>query len=102
MTKEMESLRQENKRMKDERTEGATSQQTKPTQTEDVELEEVNLTEESIDPKTHYTLQFLRRSVFYFLTDKENCSYHLKSIERLLEFSEGEREAIERGRLGKG
>lgn len=61
-------------------------------------LEEVNLQEETVDPKTHYTLQFLRRSVYYYLIDKENRTYHLKSIERLLEFNEVEREAIGHGR----
>ena len=39
----------------------------------------------------HYTYQFLRRSVYYFLTDKDNSAYHLKSIQRLLEFTDREK-----------
>ena len=38
----------------------------------------------------HYTYQFLRRSVYYYITDKENRAYHLRSIQRLLEFSDAE------------
>ena len=42
------------------------------------------------------TYQFLRRSIYYFLTDKENKDYHLRSIERLLQFSDGEMMIIDR------
>ena len=42
------------------------------------------------------TYQFLRRSVYYFLTDISNRPYHLKSIERLLQFTEGEKQIIDR------
>ena len=41
------------------------------------------------------TYQFLRRSIYYYLTDKDNKDYHLKSIERLLQFSEGEKQVID-------
>ena len=41
------------------------------------------------------TYQFLRRSIYYLLTDKDNRDYHLKSIQRLLNFTEGEREIID-------
>ena len=46
------------------------------------------------DNKIHYTFQFLRRSIFYFITDKENSAYHLRSIQRLLEFSDVELSTI--------
>ena len=42
------------------------------------------------DNSLHYTYQFLRRSIYYYITDKDNRAYHLKSIQRLLEFSEAE------------
>ena len=41
------------------------------------------------------TYQFLRRSIYYFLTDKDNKEYHLNSIQRLLHFSAGERQIID-------
>ena len=41
------------------------------------------------------TYEFLRRSIYYFLTDKENKAYHLKCIERLLQFTEGEKQIID-------
>jgi len=50
--------------------------------------------ESTCDNKIHYTYQFLKRSIYYFITDKENSAYHLKSIQRLLEFSDLERNAI--------
>ena len=46
--------------------------------------------ESTCDNKIHYTYQFLRRSVYYYITDRENRAYHLKSIQRLLEFSDAE------------
>ena len=50
-----------------------------------------NKSEESTcDNNIHYTYQFLRRSIYYYITDKENRSYHLRSIQRLLEFSDAE------------
>ena len=45
---------------------------------------------DSSDNSLHYTYQFLRRSIYYYITDKDNRAYHLKSIQRLLEFSEAE------------
>lgn len=42
--------------------------------------------------------QFLKRSVYYFLTDKENREYHLQCIQRLLQFTEGEKQVIDRHR----
>ncbi len=45
------------------------------------------------------TYQFLRRSVYYFLTDVTNRPYHLKSIERLLQFTEGEKQIIDRHKV---
>lgn len=50
--------------------------------------------ESTCDNKIHYTYQFLKRSIYYFITDKENSAYHLKSIERLLEFNDTERSVI--------
>ena len=65
-------------------------------------LEDVSLADEvRTDEKVHFTYQFLRRSIFYFLTDKENSGYHLRCMERLLEFTEGERAAIESSRGAK-
>merc|ERR1719222_986597 len=65
-------------------------------------LEDVSLADEvRTDEKGHFTYQFLRRSIFYFLTDKENSGYHLRCMERLLEFTEGERAAIETSRGAK-
>ena len=65
-------------------------------------LEDVSLADEvRADEKVHFTYQFLRRSIFYFLTDKENSGYHLRCMERLLEFTEGERAAIESSRGAK-
>ena len=46
--------------------------------------------ESTCDNKIHYTYQFLRRAIYYYITDKENRAYHLKSIQRLLEFSDAE------------
>ena len=46
--------------------------------------------ESTCDNKIHYTYQFLRRSIYYYITDKENRAYHLRSIQRLLEFSDAE------------
>merc|ERR1712130_1051707 len=55
-------------------------------------LEDVSLADEvRTDEKVHFTFQFLRRSIYYFLTDKENSGYHLRCMERLLEFTDGER-----------
>eukprot|EP00092_Neocalanus_flemingeri_P005608 GFUD01006040.1.p1 GENE.GFUD01006040.1~~GFUD01006040.1.p1 ORF type:complete len:437 (+),score=93.08 GFUD01006040.1:239-1549(+) len=54
--------------------------------------------ESTCDNKIHYTYQFLKRSIFYFITDKENSAYHLKSIERLLEFSDTERSVINKSK----
>ena len=42
------------------------------------------------DDKIHFTYQFLRRAIYYYITDKDNRAYHLKSIQRLLEFSDAE------------
>ena len=69
----------------------------------DTKLEDISLSEDRGGPedKVHFTFQFLRRSIFYFLTDLQNSSYHLRSIERLLEFSDGERGVIDRVRGGK-
>ena len=50
--------------------------------------------EATCDNKIHYTYQFLRRSIYYYITDKDNRAYHLKSIQRLLEFSEAELSTI--------
>ena len=62
-------------------------------------LEDVSLADEvKTDERVHFTFQFLRRSIYYFLTDKENSGYHLRCMERLLEFTEGERRAIETSR----
>jgi len=69
------------------------------------EMQEISLVyprkeEESIcDNKIHYTYQFLKRSIYYFLTDKENSGYHLKSIQRLLEFNDVEQSAITKSKL---
>ena len=46
--------------------------------------------ESTCDNKIHYTYQFLRRSIYYYITDKDNRAYHLRSIQRLLEFSDAE------------
>lgn len=54
--------------------------------------------ESTCDNKIHYTYQFLKRSIYYFITDKENSAYHLKSIERLLEFNDIERSAISKSK----
>ena len=65
-------------------------------------LEDVSLADEvKTDERVHFTFQFLRRSIYYFLTDKENSGYHLRCMERLLEFTEGERAAIETSRGAK-
>ena len=59
-------------------------------------LEDVSLADEvKPDERMAVTYQFLRRSVFYFLTDRTNSAYHLRSIQRLLDFSDKEREAID-------
>merc|ERR1712217_1001246 len=47
-----------------------------------------NKEENTCDNEIHLTYQFLKRSIYYFITDKEHSAYHLKSIERLLEFSD--------------
>lgn len=52
--------------------------------------------DESKENSILVTYQFLRRSIYYYLTDKDNKDYHLKSIERLLQFTEGEKEVIDR------
>jgi len=54
--------------------------------------------ESTCDNKIHYTYQFLKRSIYYFITDKENSAYHLKSIERLLEFNDTERSKINKSK----
>ncbi|XP_045475913.1 putative leucine-rich repeat-containing protein DDB_G0290503 isoform X2 [Harmonia axyridis] len=41
-----------------------------------------------IDPEI--TLQFLKSAIYYFLTDKENTSGHLKAIQSILGFSQNE------------
>lgn len=46
--------------------------------------------EPTCDNKIHFTYQFLRRSIYYYITDKDNRAYHLKCIQRLLEFSDAE------------
>ena len=68
----------------------------------DEKLEDVPLTDGGgLEEKIHFTYQFLRRSVFYFLTDKENRLYHLRSIERLLEFTDTEKGLIDVTRPGR-
>lgn len=76
---------------------------TKSTECERSSSENINLPESEIDivkeestcdNSIHYTYQFLKRSIYYFLTDKDNSAYHLKSIERLLEFNDTERSVI--------
>lgn len=41
-------------------------------------------------------LQFLKSAIFYFLTssDRNNSEMHLKAIESILEFSDAEKERI--------
>ena len=48
------------------------------------------MSEAVCDNQIHFTYQFLRRSIYYYITDKDNRAYHLKSIQRLLEFSDAE------------
>ena len=52
------------------------------------------MSEAICDNKIHFTYQFLRRSIYYYITDKDNRDYHLKSIQRLLEFSDEELSTI--------
>ena len=52
------------------------------------------MSEATCDNKIHFTYQFLRRSIYYYITDKDNRDYHLKSIQRLLEFSDEELSTI--------
>ena len=52
------------------------------------------MSEAICDNKIHFTYQFLRRSIYYYITDKDNRAYHLKSIQRLLEFSDAELSTI--------
>ena len=47
------------------------------------------------DNDVKMTYQFLKRSIYYYLTDKDNKEYHLKCMERLLQFSEGEKQIID-------
>ena len=54
------------------------------------EAEAHKKSESTCDNKIHYTYQFLRRSIYYYITDKDNRAYHLRSIQRLLEFSDAE------------
>ncbi|CAG9763128.1 unnamed protein product [Ceutorhynchus assimilis] len=49
-----------------------------------------------IDPEI--TLQFLKSAVYYFLTDKENSSGHLKAIQSILGFTANEITNIEKAR----
>ena len=57
-----------------------------------------NQSESTCDNKIHYTYQFLRRSIYYYITDKDNRAYHLRSIQRLLEFSDAELNNIHNSR----
>ncbi|XP_046801960.1 protein quick-to-court isoform X1 [Lucilia cuprina] len=52
-----------------------------------------------VDPEV--TLQFLKSAVYYFLTDKENSQGHLQAIESILEFSEAEKQTINKARFSK-
>uniref|UniRef100_A0A1I8PMZ0 GRIP domain-containing protein n=1 Tax=Stomoxys calcitrans TaxID=35570 RepID=A0A1I8PMZ0_STOCA len=52
-----------------------------------------------VDPEV--TLQFLKSAVYYFLTDKENSHGHLQAIESILEFSEAEKQVINKARASK-
>ncbi|KAM7352630.1 GRIP domain-containing protein quick-to-court isoform 2-T4 [Cochliomyia hominivorax] len=52
-----------------------------------------------VDPEV--TLQFLKSAVYYFLTDKENSQGHLQAIESILEFSEAEKQTINKARSSK-
>uniref|UniRef100_A0A1I8N7H8 GRIP domain-containing protein n=1 Tax=Musca domestica TaxID=7370 RepID=A0A1I8N7H8_MUSDO len=52
-----------------------------------------------VDPEV--TLQFLKSAVYYFLTDKENSQGHLQAIESILEFSEAEKQVINKARSTK-
>ncbi|KAL9922822.1 uncharacterized protein LOC119635550 isoform X2 [Glossina fuscipes] len=52
-----------------------------------------------VDPEV--TLQFLKSAVYYFLTDKENSQGHLQAIESILDFSEAEKQNINKARTGK-
>ncbi|XP_073826693.1 GRIP domain-containing protein quick-to-court isoform X2 [Musca autumnalis] len=52
-----------------------------------------------VDPEV--TLQFLKSAVYYFLTDKENSQGHLQAIESILEFSEAEKQVINKARTAK-
>lgn len=53
-------------------------------------------TKNKVDPEV--TLQFLKSAIYYFLTDKENSQGHLNAIESILEFSEKEKQIIEKAR----
>ncbi|XP_044759605.1 uncharacterized protein LOC123317241 isoform X2 [Coccinella septempunctata] len=50
-----------------------------------------------IDPEI--TLQFLKSAIYYFLTDKENTSGHLKAIQSILGFSQSEITNIDKAQL---
>lgn len=50
-----------------------------------------------IDPEI--TLQFLKSAIYYFLTDKENSSGHLKAIQSILGFTDSEISNIDKARL---
>ncbi|XP_053961053.1 protein quick-to-court isoform X1 [Anastrepha ludens] len=52
-----------------------------------------------VDPEV--TLQFLKSAIYYFLTDKENSQGHLQAIESILEFTEAEKQNINRARMAK-
>ncbi|XP_067624264.1 protein quick-to-court isoform X2 [Eurosta solidaginis] len=52
-----------------------------------------------VDPEV--TLQFLKSAIYYFLTDKENSQGHLQAIESILEFTDTEKQNINKARLAK-
>ncbi|XP_036328277.1 uncharacterized protein LOC118740730 isoform X2 [Rhagoletis pomonella] len=52
-----------------------------------------------VDPEV--TLQFLKSAIYYFLTDKENSQGHLQAIESILEFTEAEKQNINKARTVK-
>ena len=46
-------------------------------------------------------LQFLKSAVFHYLTDKDDYVGHMRAISAVLQFSEWERQEVERVRARK-
>lgn len=60
------------------------------------QLVEARSAKGKVDPEI--TLQFLKSAIYYFLTDKENNTGHLRAIQSILGFTPSEISSMDKAR----